>query len=252
MAFLAGVNGIRKVFLDDRPLNYGSEWVVGWPLAWSADGRTIACPLRNLKTGCSGVGLNGRLQDDTFDSVGALALSRNGKVLAYRAREGEHSFLVVGGVKGPAFDHMIDPAISDDGDAIAFAGSREGQWSLIAGDRKRPLQERPFSVFVSPSGAAVGYVLHEPLSKGGSVARVVVDGARGETFSLVGRPTFSFDGQTYAYAADEGLKRYVVIRRRRIEAPGRITDPVFSPDGRRIGYGARIGRELWWKVEDVD
>ena len=34
---------------------------------------------------------------------------------------------------------------------------------------------------------------------------------------------------------------------------GRVGDeiwpPVWSADGKAAGYGARIGRELWWKVE---
>jgi len=30
-----------------------------------------------------------------------------------------------------------------------------------------------------------------------------------------------------------------------------VTDPIFSPDSKKIAYGARLGNDLWWIVEDV-
>lgn len=31
-----------------------------------------------------------------------------------------------------------------------------------------------------------------------------------------------------------------------------LTQPVFNADGTKVAFGARKGRELWWKVMDVD
>jgi hypothetical protein len=45
---------------------------------------------------------------------------------------------------------------------------------------------------------------------------------------------------------------WLIVRERRVEAPNIVGDPVFSRDGRRVGYGALVGRELWWKVIDLD
>lgn len=249
MAFLAGVRGTRRVFVDDRPIDYGPDWVVGWPLALSRDGGTVACTLEHLKTRRACVGIDGR-RGEEFDRVGTPALSSDGKTLAYRAQEGPACFAVVNGRKGPAFDQMIDPVVSEDGSTVAYAAARAGRWSLRVGDRESPLPERPFQLFISRDGASVGYVLLEPGA--GRTARVVAHGLRGDAFSVVGRPRFSPDGKTFAYAADDGYDQSLVVRRRRIPVAGRITDPVFSPDGRRVGYGARIGRELWWKVVPVD
>lgn len=248
VAFLAGVRGVRTAFVDERPLDFGADWIVEWPLAMSADGGTIACALRNSRTGKGRVAVNGRLGPE-FDAVGALALSRDGKALAYRAREGGETFVVSGEQRGPSFEELVDPAVSADGAAVLYAGARGGKWVLVRGDRETSLEERPFSVFAGPGGRRVGYVALEPAPGGGTYARAVVDGARGEAFGLVGRIVFG--PGTYAYAADEGDKRYVVVGARRYEAEGRVTDPVFSPDGRRVGYGARIGREFWWKVLEL-
>jgi hypothetical protein len=30
-----------------------------------------------------------------------------------------------------------------------------------------------------------------------------------------------------------------------------VWDVVFSPDGKSVGYGVKIGQELWWKVEEL-
>jgi hypothetical protein len=30
-----------------------------------------------------------------------------------------------------------------------------------------------------------------------------------------------------------------------------VTQPVFSPDGSKVAFGAMQGKELWWKVMEV-
>ena len=224
---------------------------VGWPLAMSADGAVIACRLTDLKTGRACVAVNGQ-RGEEFDAVGPPVLSRDGARLAYRAQEGNRSFVVIGSERGPACDLMSDPAISADGRVVAYAAERGGRWSLVVGARETPLDHQPSHVFLSDDGGSVGYWYFESRPGGASMIRVVAGSKTGEAFTLVGRPVFSPDGRKAAYAADSGGRPFIVIGDRAFEAAGRASDPVFSPDGTEVGYGVRIGREIRWKVLEVD
>ena len=184
-------------------------------------------------------------------NVGPPVLSRDGRVVAYRAERNGRHFIQVGDREEPAFDFVSDPALSADGATVAYAGKRDNAWILVAGGRTWPLSRKPAAVFVSDDGRRVGWVDLEERTDGGSKARVVVEGEPGEPFGIVGNPVFSPDGGRVAYAADSGDRRYVVIGGRKFETPYRAGDPAFSADGRRVGYGARIGRELRWKVLEV-
>ncbi len=247
MAFVAGEGGRQVIVLDGSEFSgYGPDWSVSWPPCFSEAGGVVACRLtsRGSERGC--VGVDGRRGED-FDRVGPPVLSRDGNRVAYRGHRGDRAFVVVDGERGPEFEYISDPAISADGRVVAYGAKREGRWWLVVGDRETPLDVQPSSVFLSADGASAGYT-H---SENGSRVRVVVDGKPGGSFSRVGRPVFSPDGQRVAYAADDGEKEYVVIDRMKIEVAGRMNDPVFSPDGSKVGYGARIGREIVWKVLEV-
>jgi hypothetical protein len=41
-----------------------------------------------------------------------------------------------------------------------------------------------------------------------------------------------------------------VVDERVIEIRGRPSNPVFSRDGRQLGFGVRLDRALWWNVVD--
>ena len=251
MAFLAGEQGRQVVVVGDRVLSeHGPEWAVSWPIALSADGGAVACRLTHTKTNRGCVAVNGR-KGAEFDAVGPPALSGGGKVVAYRAREGDRWFVVVGNERGPAYGFVSDPALSADGSVAAYAAERGGQWVLVVGGRETAVDRQPSSVFLSEDGRSVGYWCFERERDGSSRMQVVAGGKRGEAFALVGRPVLSPDGRTVAYAADDGDRLYVVVGDRKFEVVGRASDPVFSPDGKQVGYGARIGREIWWKVLDV-
>ena len=235
------MEGRQVVGLDDRLIEYGPDWAVSWPPAFSEDGSRVAVRLTSASKEC--VGVDGR-RGEEFDQVGTPVLSRDGTRVAYRAHQGGRCFAVLGNQRGPACELMTDPAISADGRTVAY-GAKRDRWRLVVGEREIALDVAPARVFLSDDGRAVGYVE-------GSQARVVVPGrAPGELFSLVGRPVFSPDGRNVAYAADVGETPYVVVGGRKFPAPGRASDPVFSADGRKVGYGTRVGREIGWKVVDV-
>ena len=237
------------LFGDEVVTPGGPDWLVSWPPVWSADGSHLAFRLTSRTSSKECVVLDGR-RGEPFDRVGAPALSRDGRHLAYRAHVGERSFVVVDGRHGPEVEFLTDPALSADGSVVAYAARREGRWRLIVGERETGLEGSPSSVFLSPDGLSVGWQINTG-SDGSAKVRVVVNGTAGESFALVGRCVFSPDGDRVTYAADDGDKQYVVIGDQKREVSGRLGDPVFSPDGRKVGYGARIGRELWWKVLEL-
>ena len=251
MAFVVGEDGRQVIALDGAEYSpCGPDWIVSWPLYFSDAGDRVACRLtsRTTQKGC--IAVDGK-RGEEFDRVGPPALSRDGTRVVYRAQQGDRSFIVAGGVRGPDAEFLSDPAISADGTVVAYGEKREGRWSLVVADRGTPIDHQPFYVFLSPDGRSVGYSQLEPGGAGGSRARVVVDGKAGESFSTVGLPVVSPDGKSVIYAADEGERQYIVIGDTKVEVSGRASDPVFSRDGRKVGYGARIGREIWWKVLDL-
>jgi hypothetical protein len=146
---------------------------------------------------------------------------------------------------------MSDPAISADGKVVAYGAKQAGRWYLVVGGRRTPIDHHPSFVFLAPDGSSVGYWHSESQGNGASRVRVVVDGKPGDAFSMVGSPLFSPDGKAVVYAADDGSRQYIVVGAQKVEVSGRESDPVFSSDGRKVGYGARLGREIWWKVLNV-
>ncbi len=228
----------------------GPDWTVSWPLCFSEAGGVVACRLTSRTSGRGCIAVDGR-RGEEFDQVGPPVLSRDGRRVAYRAHQGDRCFVVVDGERGPDFELMSDPAMSADGKVVAYGARRAGRWELVAGPTRTPIEHQPHFVFVSPQGQSVGYWYFESQGGGASRVRVVVDGKPCEPFDLVGCPVFHPGGGVVAYAADDGGRQYVVVGDRKVEVIGRESDPVFSRDGRKVGYGARIGREIWWKVLDV-
>ena len=69
-----------------------------------------------------------------------------------------------------------------------------------------------------------------------------------------------FGSRYYGGKADglEEARRFIVIadaETGKVIKEGRVGDevwpPVWSADGKTAAYGARIGGELWWKVEKL-
>jgi WD40 repeat protein len=194
--------------------------------------------------------VNGR-EGPGFEMAGRPSLSRDGRVVAHWAIRDDGYFVRIGDRDEPAFDFVIDPVVSADGSTVAYAGERDQNWFLHVGGKETALAVRPQSLFLSADGRQVGWIEHQDLPAGGSKMRVVAFGKEGKSYGIVSGPAFSPNEALVAYGAEDEIRKFVVIGTREIETPDRAGDPVFSPDGRTVGYGARIGRELWWKVLNV-
>jgi len=241
------------ISLDDKTIGRsGSGRSAVWPISLSGEGSVVAY---RMAAGADGdlrywVIVNGK-ESPPFTYIGRPSLSRDGRVVAYRASLEEEQFIRVGDrVEGP-FDWVTDPVVSSDGSTVAYAASVNREGFLKVGGKKSPLPGKPDMIFLSPNGRDAGWLERLPLPDGGSKMRVVAFGRTGESFGLVGNPVISPTEPLVAYGAEDEKRCFVVIGARKVETPDRVGDPVFSPDGRRVGYGARIGREFWWKVLEI-
>jgi hypothetical protein len=159
-----------------------------------------------------------KVQDPMFD--------RTGRHVAYIASDGTSEQVVIDGRPGARFD---DVAILTPGDGTFYYGGRRGgqnidvywpgaQWFIVAGTTVHGPYER-----INPNGYFTGNAwLNLVVSPDGRhVAYRVKDGDAW---------TMHVDGEPAATSEEM------------------IEPPVFSPDSRWVGYGARRGRELWWLV----
>jgi hypothetical protein len=190
-------------------------------------------------------------ESPSFQLAAAPSLSRDGRVVAHMVVRDDECFIRIGDREAGPFDEVTHPVVSQDGSTVAYAGVSDGRGFLIVGQKATPIGRKPLKVFISHDGREAGWIDRVDLPDGGCKMRVVAFGKPGEPFSIIGKPAFSPAQPLVAYAAEEEEAKYVVIGDKKLETPHRVGEAVFSPDGRKVGYGARIGRELWWKVIDV-
>jgi hypothetical protein len=148
--------------------------------------------------------------------------------------------------EGPAFDYLEEDSIvlSRDGRRVACIGYNGGDDSkyYIADSRQDPVG--PFrwatDLILSPDGAHMACAVKE-----GDEQRyaVHVDGRRaGEVFEETKNPVFSADGRLF-YAGKRAGKWLVVAGRDLGRPCERVSRVVLSPDGRRFAYEAELGKD---------
>ena len=195
-----------------------------------------------------------------FHEVASPVFSPDGKTVAYTADLHHKSFIVVGGNRGPEFDKVGVPVFSPDGKTVAYGATLHNKWFIVVGDNRGPEFDKVGVPVFSPDGKTVAYEarLHKEYF-------IVVGDNRGPKFNAVGLPVFSPDGKTVAYSArltvlysarvkekmKETEKELIVVGDNRGPEFDHVGVPVFSPEGKKVAYGATQGRELWWKVVDV-
>ena len=238
-------------------------------VAVSADrGQTFAAPVAAAQTTWPG-----------YFGVNNLVFSPDGKTFAYstfntKTADGQGSYcVVVGDQKGEDFEEISTLVVSPDNKTVAYTvanGRQAGDLKtfVVVGDRKgEELWEGstvPVLPRFSPDGRTVAYVAGKVIE--GKAGQYVVVGEKwGERFDEIAYRSlvFSPDGKTIAYSAYGGTssqrKMVVIVGNKRSEAfdgIGAAGIPAvprlsFSADGRKVAFGAFMGREIWWKVIEV-
>lgn len=209
----------------------------------SADGSTLAYSLGDDGLNRIAVMVN-EVPGPFFKQVGTPMLSADGSTVAYRATEdGDSWFIVKNGKRAsPVSDSLTDPALSRDGSVLAFAAENEKSF-IFVGHQRIEIPRMPRSVFLSHDGGSWGYVTRDA---------VVTPHGTSETFDEIRRPEFSPDGRHVLFGGRKGEQWFVVAAGRKFESPGLVGEPIWSADGRQIGYGALLGREVWWKIISLE
>jgi len=175
-------------------------------------------------------------------------------------------FIVVNREEGKRYDEIRGFGFAPDG-KIVYGITEGGKEYLIINDEKSNGYDWIEGwVTFSRDGKRVAFVVEEKEEK-----FAVIDGKEEKIYDEVGSPIFSPDSKHFVYSARSGEKEFIVIN----GTEGRFFDKVwfpaamvfdvemlaynpygikaigFDPDSKYIAYGAKIGQELWWIVDEV-
>ncbi len=212
--------------------------------AFSRDGHHFAY-LTNRKCGKSGrlcVILDGQVYARVKEfGIGTLALSPDGKHIAYAARKSKSWWnVVVDGQAqaGPDARGILvgTPIFSPDGkriaagmlDCVVVDGKPDKSYGLV----------RSTSLTFSPDSNRIAYIAYNSKR-----SFVIVDGQADADYDDVFGLTFSPDSKRVAYAAKNSDQWRVVVNGKPgagFREIGRDS-PVFSPDSQHVAYAARTG-----------
>jgi len=274
-AYVAKKDGRRVAVIDGVVQADGGGDLLPWlqPPVFSANGSSVGYLEVSLPERKMRAVVNGK-PGEAFGEYGlSLWFSPDGLRFSYSAREGERCFHVVDGKKGEAFDNTgIDFVFSPDGKRTAYVGFRGARRFLV-------VEGAPT---VEIEGIVDGTLTFSPDSRRlayGAARRdrrcyFVVDGKAGPVYDSVGAAiprglspnvtstqngyglggsgvVFSPDSSRFAYVADTGGKKVVVVdgKPEDVEMDFLVGGIIFSADSRRLAYGGRQGGKFFLVVD---
>jgi Tol biopolymer transport system component len=195
----------------------------------------------------------------------SLALSPDGKRVAYAANIGKKWLVVVDGKAGPEVDggkFSAPPGLSfsPDGKRFAYTAKTGNQWSVVVDGQAGASYDGigPDSLVFSPDSSRVAYI-----ARTGKRMVSVIDGRPSAEYEEIRGLVFSPDSQHVAYGERQGGKWSVVLDGQPDVAYDNLMyanrDPfikqelgarlVFSADSKHLAYGA-LRRGKWVMVVD--
>ena len=163
--------------------------------------------------------LDGRVISAPVAALSQLTWSRDGAHLAAVAQTDlRQAQVLLDGQPGPIYDQAGSPQFDAVG-ALIYEAKRGPAWCIVR---------------------AATELCHDDVGEPGMIAGT-------DAFNFVLDPS----GRHLAYAARIGDRWTVVLDGTAGPLADMVWSPVFSPDGAAVGWGARLGDELWWKVMPV-
>ncbi len=221
-----------------------------------------------------------------FDGVGQLELSADGSRSIYAARRGEAAHVVVDRAVEPAWGAVSRLTLGP-GDHWAYAASEGDGWRLVVDDKVGPVVDVIRSITFREDGEHVAWTAQlapgldvlcvddapiAPLSDparfalrpampdgalglayvidAGTGQQVVVDSRHEPVYDAIGSLVWSRTGRL-AYTAKRGTAWFVVADGRELWGGEHVSEPVFSDDGRRLGFVALRGKGTYVVVDDT-
>jgi Tol biopolymer transport system component len=186
-------------------------------------------------------------RQDRVSPSGLLCwIGPDGRVV-YAAQMGGKWRIVVDEEKGDLFDSVEVPVFSPDGKQMAYVASDAGKQFIVTGSKS-----------ISPKFGEVRWLAYSPEGRlvyevgNGNTYQIGVDDWTGAQFRSYSSEVMSPDDRRRAYEEyTDGPGSRILIEDKVSEPFGGIWSPVFSPDGKKVAFGAWEGNELWWKVMDV-
>lgn len=256
ITFIGERDGKYLLSTGDRLLG-PYDRILGW--AFSASGNRLAYTI--------GIGEKWRLIIDgepgpVLDSLSEPVFSPDGHRVAYAARKGTRYRVTVGDETGEPFAYASKPVFTPDGRSVAYWANRGGRcqedvwvkggkWCLVMNGKPHTnfkqkqsdeaINEPPS---FSPDERTVGGIV-----KDADDAFVVIGDKAYRKEGFIGKLVIGNNG--FAYNSLDQRGGILVINGKRMRDYDYVGDPILHPKGDRIAFGARIGRELWWKVASL-
>jgi len=195
-----------KLSLKETPVADIDAGMITTTLVASPDLRRAAYVARPAGQKTYFVVLDG-VQGKPYDAISMLTFSPDSKRFACAVKSGEQYFVVADGAEGKPYDYVSGITFSPDSKRLAYKVKPKNEESLV----------------------------------------VVADGAEGKRYSSVGALVFSPDSAHLAHStwSDYGNKggAMVVDGTAGKVYNGTLSDPVFSPDSKRMAYGVSLFSE---------
>lgn len=169
----------------------------------------------------------------SMDGGGFGVYSPDGRKFAYLVRKDGKTGVAIDSDSSskPIYYGVVEIAWHPGSERVAFVANHEGP-SLVAANGES-----------FEEGGGMWFAVDRAVG--------AKDGEEGPGFVEVDALVYIPAGDHLAYRARRGLRWMVVVGEARSEVYDEVGPPVFSPDGTKVAFGARRGRELLWRVLEV-
>jgi len=201
-----------------------------------------------------------------YDKVWCPEISSDGQHLAYQAKKERHRFVVLNGKEGQKYESVGPPEFSPNSKHLAYYVVKKDGKEIVVFDGIEGKAYNKISDFIFSSDSEHFAYIGINGSQNFGKRFIVRDGKESEGYDFANSLTFSPNSKNLAYKVNqggeydyfgrfikEGGKWYVITNDKKHKVYDDIYGNLFfTPDSKHIGYGARIGNELWWVMDKIE